>query len=228
MCDRFLGGEPFCPLIIEQPRKGPSWIELRLSSIDIQGVGEEPIFYKQLNDGLNKLTAYFIKCTRTRTWTFRKVGPWNFRKTVTYAKTEKSLVKNSSLTNWMVLISYMTTINFQSKNTQIRQFFPKFNFFCSHKALHFDKFECAEFKYDNSFFSSAGLKLPVQGIFGPKPKVFLLYIKLSILTNSRLLISSMAIVFPNSSPKIPNKAILVLNLLIFWRWNFTVWQIQSC
>ena len=55
-------------------------------------------------------------------------------------------------------------------------------FLVLHEALHIDKSESADFKYDNSFG-----KLLTKGKFGPNFKDFQFCTKLCILENSRLL-----------------------------------------
>ena len=59
--------------------------------------------------------------------------------------------------------------NSSPKNAQIRQFWSQ----SQHETLHFGKFQGADFKYDNSFFSNYGLKVPKQGNFDLKLKVLL-------------------------------------------------------
>ena len=90
---------------------------------------------------------------------------------------------------------------FQSKNTHIRRFGPKFRhfyYFFFFEILHLDKFEGADFKYDNSFsklqsnktdsrfsnmktvFANYTPKIRKLGTFVPKFKDFYLAPNLAI------------------------------------------------
>ena len=90
--------------------------------------------------------------------------------------------------------------------------------------IHFDKFEGAYFKCDNSFFKILPKK-PKWGIFFPKFQV----LWFSILQNLRVLISNMTIVFSSCYPKHPNKAILVPDLKILnFAWDFVFWKTWVC
>ena len=71
-----------------------------------------------------------------------------------------------------------------------------------HQTLQQDKFEDADFKYDNDIFK-VQLKNLKQHIFDPKFKDFLFLLQLSNETNLRELILNMAILFKNSSLKTP-------------------------
>ena len=77
--------------------------------------------------------------------------------------------------------------------------------------LQLEKFEGADFEYDNSFFKFQPKNTKIRH-FCPKFKNFYIYTKLCSKTNSRTLISNMIIIFSNSSQKYPS---LVPNLRIF-------------
>ena len=47
-------------------------------------------------------------------------------------------------------------------------------FFIQHETLHFDRFECVDFEYVNSFFLNSSPKILTWSIFGPKFNLFLL------------------------------------------------------
>ena len=98
-------------------------------------------------------------------------------------------VKFCKQTNLRVLISNITMVflKFLPKNTQIRHFLVKntqirhfwsqiqaFLYFC--EILQSDKFEGADFKYDNIVFKFQP-KIPKSGIFGPKFRHFCFSVK---------------------------------------------------
>ena len=60
--------------------------------------------------------------------------------------------------------------------------------------MHFEKFEGADFKYDQYFFLNFGLKVSKQGILGLNLKVFL-HEFLQFPANWKVLISNMTIDF---------------------------------
>ena len=98
---------------------------------------------------------------------------------------------------------------FEDSNLKILKkgiFGPKFGHFFSPKILHLDKFEVADFEYDN-IISNFSPKIPKSSIFGPKFKGFYFCNKLWNKTNSRTLISNMTTVFSKSSPKICKSSI---------------------
>ena len=79
---------------------------------------------------------------------------------------------------------------------------PNLDSFIFLSNLQLEKFEGADFKYDNNFFSNCSTKIPKQGIFGPKFKDFYFCTKPWNKTNSRMLIWNMTIIFSTFSPKI--------------------------
>ena len=72
-------------------------------------------------------------------------------------------LKTHFLTNLRLLISNMTIVFLKSlpKNTQIRHFWSQIQVFLFfRKILQLDKFEGADFKYDNSIFKILAQKYP--------------------------------------------------------------------
>ena len=69
----------------------------------------------------------------------------------------------------------------------------------------YGKLEVAGFIYGNSFLQNGSLKTNKVGMFVPKIRLFNFTRNFCILTNSRLLISSMKILFQTCSPKYLNK-----------------------
>ena len=69
-------------------------------------------------------------------------------------------------------------------------------FSCFEWNLRFNKFECADFKYDKSFFKFLP-KRPKERIFGPELKGFFACMKLCTLKDSRMQTSNMILFFPN-------------------------------
>ena len=65
-------------------------------------------------------------------------------------------------------------------------------------------------------FSNLSSEIPKQGTYGPKFKEFYFCTKHFNKTNSRTLISIMTILFQSCCQKHPNKALLVLDLKIFY------------
>ena len=65
-------------------------------------------------------------------------------------------------------------------------------------------------------FSNLSSEIPKQGTYGPKFKEFYFCTKHFNKTNSRTLISIMTILFQSCWQKHPNKALLVLDLKIFY------------
>ena len=74
------------------------------------------------------------------------------------------------------------------------------------KILHLDKFDGANFKYDNNFFLNSSPHLVICFSFS----------EICTYINSRVLISNMTILFSNSRKKYPNKAFLVSSLDFFF------------
>ena len=69
-----------------------------------------------------------------------------------------------------------------------------FWFLVLRETLQFEKYECADFKYDDSFSKLQPINTQIKH-FCPKFEIFLFCTKLCILTNSKVLISNITIAF---------------------------------
>ena len=140
-------------------------------------------------------------------------------------------LKTHFLTNLRLLISNMTIVFLKSlpKNTQIRHFWSQIQVFLFfRKILQLDKFEGADFKYDNSIFKIVGEKYPIKAFlvkntqirhFWSQIQVFLFFRKILQLDK----FEGADFKYDNSifkilAQKYPNKAFLVKNSQIrhFW------------
>ena len=83
-------------------------------------------------------------------------------------------------------------------------------FLFSPEILQSDKFEGADFKYDNIIFKFQSKKYPNQAFLVPNLRIFF-GTKLCNKTNSRRLISNMRKIFSNSSPKVPKSRVFSSN-----------------
>ena len=117
-------------------------------------------------------------------------------------------------THLRVLISNMTIVFLQFlpknteiryfwvKNTKIRNFWSQFQAFSLfHDILQVDKFEGADFKYENIIFKFQTKKSRITHFWFQIETFF--FRKICNQTNLRALISNMTMAFSNSSPKIP-------------------------
>ena len=107
-----------------------------------------------------------------------------------------------------------------------------------HQTLQQEKFEDADFKYDNIAFKSEP-KTPKSDIFGPNLNIFVFFMTIFFhnfyfctkhcsKTNSRTPTSNMTILFSNSSPKICKQGIFRLIFKDFCvATNVTVSQTNS-
>ena len=88
--------------------------------------------------------------------------------------TLNSLTKSSNQTNSRMLISNITIVfQIAAQNTQIRHFcfqIQELSFF--HGTLQLDKFEEADFKYDNSFFKFPAQRYPNKVFLVPNLRIF--------------------------------------------------------
>ena len=133
-------------------------------------------------------------------------------------------LKTHFLTNLRLLISNMTIVFLKSlpKNTQIRHFWSQIQVFLFfRKILQLDKFEGADFKYDNSIFKILAQKYPNKAFlvkntqirhFWSQIQVFLFFRKISQLDK----FEGADFKYDNSifkilAQKYPNKAFLVKN-----------------
>ena len=140
-------------------------------------------------------------------------------------------LKTHFLTNLRLLISNMTIVFLKSlpKNTQIRHFWSQIQVFLFfRKILQLDKFEGADFKYDNSIFKILAQKYPNKAFlvkntqirhFWSQIQVFLFFRKILQLDK----FEGADFKYDNSifkilAQKYPNKAFLVKNSQIrhFW------------
>ena len=106
-------------------------------------------------------------------------------------------------TKLRVLISNMTIVflKFLPKNTQGRHFLSQIQAFSLFQdILQLDKFEGADFKFDNIFFQIPAQKYPNHTFLVQNLDFFFLR-KICNQTNLRVLISNMTIVFSNLQPK---------------------------
>ena len=116
-----------------------------------------------------------------------------------------------SQTNSRVMISNMTIAFFKilAQKCPSNVFFVPnldifvclFVCFCG-EILQLDKFEDADFKYDNSFWKFQAKKIAKQAFLVPNLDLFVSFPKFCNYTNSRVLISNMTVVVSNSNPKI--------------------------
>ena len=123
-------------------------------------------------------------------------------------------------------------LKFKPKNTQIKyfgweriRFFFLFFFFC--KILKLEKFECADLKYDNSFFKIQSKKYPNKAFLVSSLSNFL-FTKFCNLTNLRVLISNIIIIFLSFSPKYSDKVSFLPSLGVSFSENFWIAQIWVC
>ena len=90
------------------------------------------------------------------------------------------------------------------------------SFFVLTETLQFHKFVSADFRFENKF-KIAAQKYPNRTILVSNLKVILLYMKLCILQNSRVLISNMSnVLFLNFTLKHPKKITLIPGLKDFF------------
>ena len=112
---------------------------------------------------------------------------------------------------------------------QIRHFWSQIQtllFFS--EIFEIDKFEGVDFKCDYSFFKILALKYPNKVFLVPNLKFSCFWMKLCMLTNSKMLISNTTLVFEILAEN-TIKAASVRNLRIFrFSWNFVFRKIWGC
>ena len=85
-----------------------------------------------------------------------------------------------------------------------------------HKILHLDKLEGADFKYDNIFFKFQPKNIQIRHLWSTIQGIYVVFMKFCNQTNSRVLISNVAIVFlkfqsNQTNSRISNMAIVLSN-----------------
>ena len=157
-----------------------------------------PFNNKTKND--STWTAYFVKQTRTRTWT-QTVRKGRLEKKRTLYQNSLYELKTHFWQIWGCLFQtrqYFFQILFQ-KYPNKAILVPNLGIFFR-KILQLDKFEVADFEYDNRFLKFYPENIQIRDFWS---RIFVFLTKFCSWANSRMLISNITILFSNSTPNIP-------------------------
>ena len=144
------------------------------------------------------------------------------------------------MTNSKVLILNMTIVFQKSSpkipkkgmvSTKCRHFHSQITAFSLfYEIFQLDKFEGAEFKHYNIAFKLQSKTTQIKHFWYQIQAFFIFFTKLHSLSNLRVLISNMPILYSNSNPKISQiRHFLSPTLSIFiFSQNFAIRQIRGC